>query len=79
MDKDQHEYKKFLEEQLQWSIIRAQLLEEIDEKLHEMKAIAEYAMENELNQIEVKNLNGQLNILKNEVAALEQQLNSAVH
>ncbi|WP_370223788.1 hypothetical protein [Cytobacillus sp.] len=79
MDKDQQEYKKFLEEQLQWSIIRAQLLEEIDDKLHEMKAIAEYAMENELNQIEVKNLNGQLNILKNEVAALEQQLTSAVH
>ncbi|WP_394580842.1 hypothetical protein [Cytobacillus firmus] len=79
MDKDQQEYKKFLEEQLQWSIIRAQLLEEIDGKLHEMKAIAEYAMENELNQIEVKNLNGQLNLLKNEVAALEQQLNSAVH
>lgn len=79
MDKDQQEYKKFLEEQLQWSIIRAHLLEEIDDKLHEMKAIAEYAMENELNQIEVKKLNGQLNLLKNEVAALEQQLNSAVH
>ncbi|WP_404356182.1 hypothetical protein LG291_22405 [Cytobacillus firmus] len=79
MDKDQQEYKKFLEEQLQWSIIRVQLLEDIDEKLHEMKAIAEYAMENELNQIEVKNLNGQLNLLKYEVAALEQQLNSAVH
>ena len=48
MDKDQQEQKKFLEEQLEWCKEQDRILEEIEMKLHEMKRIAEYALEHEL-------------------------------
>jgi CRISPR/Cas system-associated exonuclease Cas4 (RecB family) len=79
MDKDQKEQKKFLEQQLQWSKEQACILEEIEEKLYEMKGLAEYALTHELSPIEINKLNEQLNDLKNEVHSLEKQLRSIVH
>ena len=48
MDKDEQEHKKFLEELLEWCKEQDRILEEIDMKLHEMKEIAEYALEHDL-------------------------------
>ena len=79
MDKDQQKHKKFLEEQLEWCKEQDRILEEIDVKLHEMKEIAEYALEQEMTSEEIHQLNRQLNELKREVHALEQQLHTMVH
>lgn len=79
LEKDQQEYKKFLKEQLQWCKKQDHILEEIDTKLHEMKRIAEYALDNELRSEEAEELNAQLNELKNEVHLLEKRLRSVIH
>ena len=79
MNKDEQEHKKFLEEQLEWCKEQDRILEEIEVKLHEMKQIAEYALEHELTSLEIDQLNSQLNELKSEVHSLEEQLHSVVH
>ena len=80
MNKDQQDQKKFLEEQLEWSKEQVRILDEIDMRLHEMKKIAEYAVEHELSAVDEKiRLNNQLKDLKDEVDSLEKQLHSVVH
>ena len=79
MNKDQEEIKKFLEEQIERYKWQDSILEGIENKLHEMKKLAEYARVHELTPIEVIKLNEQLNTLKQEVHSLEQQLQSEVH
>jgi hypothetical protein len=79
MDKDEQDRKKFLEEQLEWCKEQDRILEEIDSKLHEMKQIAEYALNHELTSVEIDQLNGQLHVLQSEVQLLEKQLHSVVH
>jgi hypothetical protein len=73
------ETKKFLEQQLQWSKEQTQILNQIDQKLHHMKKIAEYSLENKLSQDEINLANRQLNNLKNEVETLEKQLHTTIH
>lgn len=75
MNQDQQEHKKSLEQQLQWTKERVQILDEMDVKLHEMKRIAEYAVEQNLSSLEIDRLNGELNVLKIEFSSLEKQLN----
>jgi len=79
MDKDRQEQKKFLEEQLHWCKEQDRILEEMESRLREMKRIAEYALEKELNSAEINELDGRLNELKKEVHFLEEQLHSVVH
>ncbi len=79
MNKDQKELKTFLEEQLEWSKEQVRILDEIDMRLHEMKRIAEYAVEHELSANEKIRLNTQLKDLKDEVDSLEKQLHTVVH
>lgn len=79
MDNDEQNLKKFLEVQLEWSKEQVQVLDLIDEKLQEMKRIAEYALKHELTPREVNELNMQLNEFKNEVLFLEKQLLGVVH
>jgi hypothetical protein len=79
LDKEQQELKKFLEKQLQWCKEQDRILEEIDSKLHEIRRIAEYALENEIHSEKTKELNVQLNELKSEVHTLEKQLRFLVH
>jgi predicted metal-dependent hydrolase len=79
MDKDQQELKEFLEQQLQWIKKQDAILQEIDEKLHEMKRIAEYRLEHELSSAEINELNRKLNELKRDVHVLENQLREVVH
>ena len=49
-----------------WCKEQDRILAEIDIKLHEIKKIAQYALEHELTAIEIDQLNGQLNELKSE-------------
>ena len=79
MDTDEKELKTFLEQQLEWSKEQVRILDEIDMRLHEMKKIAEYAVEHELSANEKIRLNTQLKDLKDEVDSLEKQLHSVVH
>jgi putative NADPH-quinone reductase len=79
MKKEEQEHKQFLEQQLEWCKKQDRILEEIEMKLHEMKEIAQYALNHELTETEVNHLNIQLNELKSEVHFLEQQLHSVVH
>ncbi|NRG27627.1 hypothetical protein HRF69_10925 [Bacillus circulans] len=79
MDKHIKEYKAFLEDELKRSKEHSRILDEIDIKLHEMKAIAEYAVNNELNKEEINRMNAQLLTLKEEIADLERGLNYTVH
>jgi len=79
MDKDQIELKKFLEERVNWSVHQDKILEKIENKLYEMKELAEYARNYELTQIEINRLNVQLNMLKQEIHFLEQQLLSELN
>jgi hypothetical protein len=71
MDKDTQDQKKFLEELLEWTKKRDNILEEIERKLYEMKEIAEYAFEHDLTPDEVAKLNRQLYDKKREVQSLE--------
>lgn len=79
MNKDQQEQKKFLKEQVEWCKRQDAILEKIENKLYEMKALAEYARDHNLSLIETDLINNQLNTLKQEVHSLEQQLHSIVH
>jgi hypothetical protein len=79
MNKDQQDQRKFIEEQIEWSKEQTRILDEIDMRLHEMKRIAEYAVEHELSANEKIRLNTQLKDLKDEVDSLEKQLHTVVH
>jgi hypothetical protein len=79
MDLDQQEQKKFLEQQLQQTKEQVCILEEMNVMLHEMKRIAEYALEHKLSAIEIERLNGELDTLKNEFSSLEKQLYPILH
>ena len=79
MDKQEQEHKKFLEQQVEWCKKQDRILEEIELKLHEMKKIAQYALEHALSPIELEELNTQLIDLKNYVQLLNKQLHSVVH
>lgn len=60
-------------EKLIWVEKRLAVLKKVDEKLQEMKIIAEYARDNELSKGQKKDLNVKINILDNEVKVLYQQ------
>jgi len=79
MNHDQQEQKKLLERQLQWTKEQVCILDEMDVKLHEMKRIAEYALEHTLSAIEIEKSNGELDVLKNEFSSLERQLYPILH
>ncbi|MCI2252999.1 hypothetical protein L2D08_01325 [Domibacillus sp. PGB-M46] len=79
MAKNHQDYKKFLEEQIEWCQEQDLILEEIESKLLEMKEIAEYALKRELTPSEAGKLNGQLNDLKSKIHSLEKKLHSDVH
>ncbi|NEU30234.1 hypothetical protein GN156_05490 [bacterium LRH843] len=79
MSKDSQDQKRFLEEQLEWSVEQGRILDKVNEKLHEMKQIAEYALAHNLSAGEKEKLNEQLYVLKDEVNVLERQLRNVVH
>ena len=79
MEKDEQEYKKFLEDQLEWSKEQARILDKIDRRLREMKTIAEYARDLDLSLSEREKLNREFDQLKEEIQLLEKKMQSNVH
>lgn len=79
MNQEQQEYKRFLQEQVEWCKKQDSILEKIEVRLHQMKGIAEYSTRHDLTQVEIDELNGQLKELESEVHILEKQLQSVVH
>ncbi|WP_040209393.1 hypothetical protein [Neobacillus jeddahensis] len=79
MDKEKNDHKQFLERQLEWCKKQDRIFQQIDIKLHEMKKIAEYSLNHELDSLEIDQLNSQLNELKSEIDFLEKQLKYVVH
>lgn len=79
MSKNEQEFKKFLEEQVNWCREQDDILVQIEMKLYEMKKLAESILINELTNAENENVNLQINKLNLEVLQLKQRLNSIVH
>lgn len=73
---NEKEERAFLETQLQWVKQRDALLEQIEKKLYEMKHIAEQVAVDDTSMLENQKykLNDRFLQLKNEVAALENEL-----
>ena len=79
MDKNIKEYKEFLEDELKRSKEHSAILDKINIKLHEMREIAEYALNNNLPKEETSRLNSQLLSLKEEITELEKGLFYPAH
>ncbi|RKQ12325.1 hypothetical protein [Ureibacillus endophyticus] len=79
MNKNNQEYQFFLEKQLEWCKSQDRILEEIENKLYEMKEIAMYARDHEVMPMVLNRLNNQLNTLKQDILFLEKQLQSIVN
>ncbi|MCP1143751.1 hypothetical protein [Lysinibacillus endophyticus] len=71
--------KKFLVEQVECCKWQDSILKKIENKLYEMKELAEYARDYELLPCERERLKEQLNRLKQEVHSIEQQLQFEVN
>lgn len=78
MDQNE-EQKKFLEQQLQRCKEQDLILAEIEEKLQEMKKIAEDALEHKLTSFELEQFNNRMSVLKSEVKLLEVKLHTILH
>lgn len=76
---DNKMYKEFLELELQWSKNQMAILDEMENKLQEMKKIAKIAVANDLSMNDRKSLNDRMQILKHEYNRLEKQENSVIH
>lgn len=79
MDKNLEEYKEFLEKERKRNKDHIRILDEIDIKLHEMKEIAQYALNNKLKKEDISRMNSQLLTLKGEITDLEKGLIYTLH
>lgn len=70
---EKEELKIELERELRWMRYRQKMLDIIEEKLLQMKQIAEQAKEDNLRPIELENLNDRLNNLAEQVRALDSE------
>lgn len=65
--------EEYAKEKLAWVTRRLAILDEIDEKLKEMKQMAEYARDNELPQGEKDELNRRINKVGREIQVLHEK------
>ncbi len=72
MDK-RDELKKELEQELQWVQYRQRMLDIIDEKLLQMKKIAQQAKHGNLTEEELKVLNTRINDLAMQIRAIDSE------
>ncbi|WP_096437033.1 hypothetical protein [Alteribacter populi] len=73
------EEKQFLTDQLEWVMKQDDIYGQIEQKLHEMKAIAEYCAVPEVSDLERQELQLEIGKLKEEIFALEQELGTFHH
>lgn len=70
---DNLENKEFLQEKLKWVKYRLEMLDEIENKLKEMRSLAETVKNNTLNPIKIKEINIKIEQLKKEVIELDEK------
>lgn len=70
---ERKELKKELEQELQWIQYRQKILDIIEEKLLEMKQLAERVKQGNLTTSEIKTLNAKVNDLVLQVKALDSE------
>lgn len=68
---EKEELKQELEQELLWIKYRKNMLDIIDEKLFQMREIAEKIKNQKLSKKEIEELNSKLNILKMQVKAID--------
>ena len=68
---EKEELKQELEQELLWVKYRKNMLDIIDEKLFQMREIAEKIKNQKLSKKEIEELNSKLNILKMQVKAID--------
>lgn len=69
----QGQNKDLLEEKLKWVKYRLEILDKIENKLKEMKTLAQYAKNNNLNSTQIKEINSKINILNEEILKLDEE------
>lgn len=65
--------ENYLIQKLEWVKYRLERLDLIEEKLFEMRQLAEYARDNKLNSTQIKVTNAKLRKLQQEVVDLDEQ------
>lgn len=70
---EKEELKQELEQEIQWVQYRQKMLDIIEEKLLQMKQLAEQAKEENLSPAELELLNDRLNNLAEQVRALDSE------
>ncbi len=70
---EKEELKKELEQELQWVQYRQKMLDIMEEKLLQMKELAQQAKDNNLSPEEIAVLNAKLNRLAAQVNALDEE------
>lgn len=70
---EREELKQELKEELQWVKYRMRMLDIIEEKLVQMRNMAEVAKEVDLNTDEVNSINTEINNLVEQVRALDEE------
>lgn len=65
--------EKYLKEKLEWIKYRIEMLDKMEQKLREMKRLAQYAKDNDLDDKEIKEINVKLNELKDEIAQIDEK------
>jgi flagellin-like hook-associated protein FlgL len=63
----------YLRQQLEWVKYRTEALDEIEDKLKEMKELAVFARDSELTPVEAREINAKLHELRREVTELDGQ------
>ncbi|SKC55801.1 hypothetical protein [Maledivibacter halophilus] len=69
----QGQNKDLLEEKLKWVKYRLEILDKIENKLKEIKTLAQYAKNNNLNSTQIKEINSKINILNEEILKLDEE------
>ena len=70
---EKEELRDELEQELQWVQYRISMLDFIEGKLFQMREMAERAKDNNLSQEEIEELNTNINDLKTQVNALDEE------
>jgi hypothetical protein len=70
---EREELKQELQLELQWVQYRKKMLDTIEEKLFQMKQLAQQAQEESLNSVELNALNEKLNDLAEQVRAIDSE------
>ncbi|RKD32337.1 hypothetical protein [Thermohalobacter berrensis] len=65
--------KEYFEQKLEWVKYRIKMLNKIEEKLREMKGLAKYVKDNDLDEEEIQEINTKIDSLREEVVEMDEK------